>query len=110
VNGEPTESQLVTAQKGALRVTFRATGRACHSGYPELGESAIDHLLDALQRIRHLPLPIDPHLGPCTLNIGRIDAGAAPNVVAPHARADILIRLVGSSAALREAIRVAASP
>jgi acetylornithine deacetylase len=110
VNGEPTEGRLVTAQKGALRVTLRVTGVAAHSGYPELGDSAIDRLLDALARIRMLPLPTDPVLGACTLNIGVIDAGAAPNVVAPAARAELLFRLVGPSDALRRAVSTAAGP
>ncbi len=108
INGEPTEGRLVTAQKGALRVTLRATGRAAHSGYPQLGDSAIDKLLDALERIRAIPLPTDPVLGGCTLNIGVLDGGAAANVVAPAARAELLFRLVAPSGALREAIIAAA--
>ncbi len=108
INGEPTENKLVVAQKGALRVTLTATGRACHSGYPELGDSAIDHLLDALDRIRRIALPVDPLFGPSTLNIGRITGGEAPNVVAPSARADLLIRLVGDAALVRDALIAAA--
>lgn len=108
VNGEPTENRLVIAQKGALRVVLTAAGRASHSGYPELGDSAINHLLDALARIRQVALPVDPLLGLSTLNIGRIHGGEAPNVVAPSARAELLIRLVGDAAPVREAIRTAA--
>lgn len=108
INGEPTENRLVVAQKGALRVTLEAAGRASHSGYPELGDSAIDRLLDALERIRRIPLPEAPVFGPSTLNIGTIQGGAAPNVLAPSARAELLVRLVGDSGPLREAIRVAA--
>ena len=108
INGEPTENRLVVAQKGALRVQLRATGRASHSGYPELGDSAINHLLDALERIRRIALPVDPLLGPSTLNIGRISGGAAPNVLAPSASAELLIRLVGDGAPLRAAVLEAA--
>ncbi|MEP6590524.1 MAG: M20/M25/M40 family metallo-hydrolase [Gemmatimonadota bacterium] len=108
VNGEPTENRLVTAQKGVLRVTLDATGTAAHSGYPELGDSAVEHLLDALGRIRAIALPTDPVLGPCTLNIGTIAGGAAPNVVAPSARAELMIRLVGASQPVRDAILAAA--
>ena len=110
INGEPTDNRLVTAQKGTLKVILEVTGRAAHSGYPELGDSAIDRLLDALQRIRAVPLPTDPALGPSTLNIGRISGGDAPNVIAPHARAELLVRLVGSSEATRTAYRAAAGP
>ena len=66
INGEPTDNRLVTAQKGTLKVIVEVTGRAAHSGYPELGDSAIDRLLDVLNRIRAVPLPSDPLLGALT--------------------------------------------
>src|ERR1017187_8185088 len=47
VNGEPTNNKLALASKGVLRLEVVATGRMAHSAYPELGESAIDKLLDA---------------------------------------------------------------
>jgi acetylornithine deacetylase len=108
INGEPTENKLVTAQKGSCKVVLQARGRAAHSGYPELGDSAINRLLDALARIRALELPVDPILGPCTLNIGRISGGEAPNVIAPSARADIHVRLVGPAQPIVAAITAAA--
>lgn len=95
VNGEPTENHLALASKGTLRVEVTATGRMAHSAYPELGESAIDKLLPALSRLRAMPLPSDPLVGPCTLNIGLIEGGRAPNVIPDHAHADLLYRLVG---------------
>ena len=79
INGEPTENKLALGSKGALRYEIAATGRMAHSAYPELGESAIDKLLDALARIRAIPLPVDDLLGPSTLNIGTHQpAGARP--------------------------------
>jgi acetylornithine deacetylase len=108
INGEPTDNQLVTAQKGTMKVILEVTGRAAHSGYPELGDSAIDRLVDALERIRRIPLPVDPDLGPSTLNIGTLQGGAAPNVVAPHARAELLIRIVGPVEETQAAVRAAA--
>ncbi len=110
INGEPTGNRLATAQKGALRVTVEARGVAAHSGYPELGRSAIDLLLDALERIRAIDWPADPQLGPSTLNIGRIVGGEAPNVIAPSARAELMVRLVGPAAPIRAAIVAAAGP
>ena len=110
INGEPTGNRLVTAQKGTLKIILEAEGRAAHSGYPERGDSAIDRLLDALQRIRAVVLPVDAELGPSTLNIGRIAGGEAPNVVAPHARAELLVRLVGHDEETPAAIRAAAGP
>lgn len=108
INGEPTEGRLVVGQKGALRVTVKAAGRAAHSGYPDEGESALLPLLDTIERIRRLPLPVDDLLGPTTLNIGTLQAGVAPNVIPPAAEAQIMLRTVGPSAALREAITACA--
>ena len=75
-----------------------------HSAYPELGDSAIHKLIDALAAIRAVPLPVDEMLGPSTLNIGTISGGRAPNVIADEARAEILIRLVGDSAETKAAL------
>ena len=99
VNGEPTENKLALASKGMLRYEVIARGKLAHSAYPELGESAIDKLLDALEAVRRVPLPEDALLGPCTLNIGTISGGRAPNVIADAAKAEILVRLVGDPAA-----------
>jgi acetylornithine deacetylase len=103
LNGEPTESKLVIASKGLLRYEVIARGKMAHSAYPELGESAIEALLDALEAIRKVPLPRDAQLGSCTLNIGTITGGRAPNVIADAAKAEILVRLVGDAAPVREA-------
>src|SRR5208337_3965942 len=70
INGEPTENKLALGSKGALRLEVETRGRMAHSAYPELGESAIDKLLDVLEAVRRLPLPTDQVLGPSTLNIG----------------------------------------
>ena len=104
VNGEPTENHIALASKGTLRVEVKARGRMAHSAYPELGESAIDKLIPALTRLRAMPLPSDPQIGPCTLNIGLIEGGRAPNVIPDYAHADLLYRLVGSSGDLRRDI------
>ena len=104
VNGEPTENKIALASKGTLRAEVTARGKMAHSAYPELGESAIDKLIAALGRLRAMPLPSDPEVGPCTLNIGLIEGGRAPNVIPDHAHADLLYRLVGSSEQLRRDI------
>jgi acetylornithine deacetylase len=104
VNGEPTENRLALASKGTLRAEVTATGCMAHSAYPELGDSAIDKLIPALTRLRAMPLPSDPEVGPCTLNIGLIEGGRAPNVIPDYAHADLLYRLVGPSDDLRRQI------
>jgi acetylornithine deacetylase len=108
INGEPTDNKLALASKGMLRYEFEAQGKLAHSAYPELGESAIDKLLDALEEVRRIPLPTDSLLGKSTLNIGVISGGRAPNVIPDAARAEIAIRLVGDPAPLRSAMQRAA--
>ncbi len=107
VNGEPTENRLALGSKGYLYLALEAEGRAAHSAYPELGDSAIDKLLDVLARLRGLPLPADPVLGETTINIGTLAGGRAPNVVADQARAQVTVRTVGDTADLRRRIAAA---
>jgi acetylornithine deacetylase len=104
INGEPTENFLALGSKGALRYELVARGKMAHSAYPQLGDSAINKLLDALDAIRRVELPVDEVLGPSTLNIGTISGGRAPNVIPDEARAEIFIRLVGDSASTRKAM------
>ncbi|MGI8990791.1 MAG: M20/M25/M40 family metallo-hydrolase [Bryobacteraceae bacterium] len=107
INGEPTGNRLAVGSKGALRYEIVARGKAAHSAYPELGDSAINKLIDALMRVRKVELPVDEVLGASTLNIGVISGGCAPNVIADEARAEIMIRLVGDSALTRESLQKA---
>jgi acetylornithine deacetylase len=110
INGEPTENRLSIGQKGSLRVDLEAAGRAAHSAYPDEGVSAIAALLDSIDRIRQMVLPADPLLGRSTLNIGLITGGVAPNVIPPSAAAQLLIRTVEPTAALKAQIRTLLAP
>jgi acetylornithine deacetylase len=107
INGEPTENRIALGSKGALRYEITARGKLAHSAYPELGHSAIHTLLDVLQDIRQIPLPEDGLLGRSTLNIGTIEGGRAPNVVADEAGAEIMFRTIGDPAKIREAVSAA---
>ena len=107
INGEPTENRLALASKGALRAAIRAHGTMAHSAYPELGESAIHKLIAALERLLALELPVAADVGPSTLNIGVIEGGHAPNVIADRAEAQVLVRLVGPSEETKRAIEQA---
>lgn len=107
INGEPTENKLALGSKGALRFEIIAKGRMAHSAYPELGESAIEKLLDALQELRKLKLPQEPILGASTLNIGTITGGRAPNVIPDSAKAEVFIRLVEDGHATRQGVQKA---
>src|SRR5271154_3124668 len=104
INGEPTENKLAVGSKGVLRVEVSASGRMAHSAYPELGDSAILKLLDALNAVRRVQLPTDPILGASTLNIGTITGGRAPNVIPDHAMAEVFVRLVDDGNSTRAAM------
>jgi acetylornithine deacetylase len=108
INGEPTDNRLALASKGALRAVFKASGKMAHSAYPELGESAVHKLVEALGKVLSIELPALEDVGPSTLNIGQIQGGHAPNVIADKAEAQVLVRLVGDSAPVRAALVEAA--
>jgi acetylornithine deacetylase len=107
INGEPTDNRLGLASKGVLRAAVRAKGKMAHSAYPELGESAIHKLVQALNNILRIELPEEPGIGPSTLNIGLIEGGRAPNVFADKATAQVMVRLVGPSEGTRAALEKA---
>jgi acetylornithine deacetylase len=94
INGEPTSNLLALGSKGTIRLDLKATGKNAHSAYPELGDSAIDKILDNLQTLRNLKVPSHPVLGECTVNVGVIRGGRAANIIADEAGAEIVIRVV----------------
>jgi acetylornithine deacetylase len=104
INGEPTDNRLGRGTRGILRLRLHASGRAAHSSFPELGESAIDKLLDALIELRSIALPDDPVFGHTHYTVGLINGGVAPNVVSPSASAEVMFRTVGDAADVRRAV------
>lgn len=108
INGEPTDNRLALASKGALRAVIRSTGTMAHSAYPELGDSAVHKLVQVLDRVLKIDLPVTEGIGPSTLNIGQVNGGYAPNVIADKAEAQILVRLVSDGAPVRAALLEAA--
>jgi acetylornithine deacetylase len=104
VVGEPTENRMANGHKGGFKFRLTATGRAAHSAYPHLGESAIERLLDALAEIRAAEWGRSDVLGPATVNVGTIGGGLAANVLAPAAEATVFIRVVGRAAQVRETL------
>jgi acetylornithine deacetylase len=105
VNGEPTERRLGLATRGIQRVLLKARGRAAHSSFPELGESAIDKLIDVLMELRRVEWPADPLLGRTHYTIGLISGGVAPNVVSPSAQAELMFRTVSDAARVMDILR-----
>lgn len=108
INGEPTDNRLAIATRGVYRVRLRAQGRAAHSGYPELGESAIEKLLDVLRDMRAAQWPSDDLLGTTHYTVGLIKGGVAPNVVPPDAEAEVIFRSVSEHQHLRDALAAVA--
>jgi acetylornithine deacetylase len=104
VDGEPTDNRLGVATRGVYRVRLRASGRAAHSSHPEEGESAIEKLVDALIALRTIALPSDPTLGDTSYTVALIDGGVAPNVVPPHASAEVNFRIIGPATSVRAAL------
>jgi acetylornithine deacetylase len=104
VNGEPTESRLASGAKGSLRVTVRTRGRAAHSAYAHLGQSAIKPMLELLPTLDSIELPTDEVLGNTTVNIGTIRGGTEANIVPALAEAEMMFRLVSDVAPLRTQI------
>jgi acetylornithine deacetylase len=72
----------------------RTRGRAAHSAYSHLGESAITPMLALLPTLAELKLPTDDVLGETTLNIGTLRAGTEANIVPAAAEAEVMFRLV----------------
>src|ERR1700679_4233844 len=68
INGEPTDNRLALASKGALRAVLKSSGKMAHSAYPELGESAVHKLVEALGKVLALSLPTVEDVGPSTIN------------------------------------------
>ncbi len=82
--------KLKTARKASGGFTITITGRAAHAGInPEEGASAILELSHQIQRLFALN---DAARG-ITVNVGTIDGGIRPNVVAPEVRASVDVRV-----------------
>ena len=94
---------IKTERKGIGRFTVTVFGKAAHAGLdPEGGASAILELSHVIQALFALN---DPDKG-ITVNVGTVDGGIQPNVIAPHssAVADVRVPTLASGAAIEKAI------
>ncbi|KAK0393479.1 hypothetical protein QR680_000233 [Steinernema hermaphroditum] len=105
VVGEPTDMKFARMQKGATKFAIKVQGKAAHSGYPNMGESAIEKLLDILNELRSYPWPSDEKLGSTTLNIGFIKGGQAVNALAAEAEAAVMFRVTKSVDEILQKVR-----
>ncbi len=105
VDGEPTQGRMASGTKGILLLRLSVQGRAAHSAYPELGDSALHALVKSLHGLLTLDLPAEAAFGSTTLNVGTLAGGVAPNVVAPAATADVMIRLAAPSSTVEDIVQ-----
>jgi len=90
--------RLKTARKGIGRFTITVTGEAAHAGLdPGAGASAILELSHVIQSLFALN---DFDRG-VTVNVGTIDGGLRPNVVAPNSQAVVDVRVTSQADAER---------
>lgn len=98
------EGRLKTARKGVGRFEIRVVGKSAHGGLePELGASAIVELSHVIQKLHALG---DPERG-TTVNVGTIEGGVRPNVVADSSRAvvDVRVKTMEDARFMERAIR-----
>ncbi|HYK42221.1 MAG TPA: M20/M25/M40 family metallo-hydrolase [Thermoanaerobaculia bacterium] len=109
VGGEPTGNRFVAGSKGCLRVAIETRGVAAHSSLQgeAAARSAVDPLLEILSKLRALAFADDAVFGSSTMNIGVVEAGTAPNVVAERGRAEVLFRTGVPVDRVLEAVRAA---
>ncbi|MGI8494538.1 MAG: M20/M25/M40 family metallo-hydrolase, partial [Pyrinomonadaceae bacterium] len=104
INGEPTDNDLAIGSKGSLRFYIRTKGVAGHSAYPEMGESAIEKLLEILNDVLKIEFQPDEFYGETTNNIGTISGGLKTNIIAANAEAGLHIRTTGDEKPILEMI------
>ncbi len=95
VVAEPTANHPAVGHRGAVWLDLVARGRSCHGSTPQLGENAIEKLIDAVQLVRHWAsseVKDDPVLGTRTLNIGQVAGGVLRNIVPDAAWAELDVR------------------
>jgi putative selenium metabolism hydrolase len=100
--GEPTSLCLGIAQKGRAGILMEARGRSAHTSRPELGDNAVYRMMEAIARLRSLPLPSDPDLGAGVCELIEIASEPKPSQgMVPHfCTARLALRLVpGETAA-----------
>ena len=83
---------MASAAKGTKSFEVTFTGQACHSGYPENGQSAIMHFNDFVNALRSIVFPSDPVLGETTWNIGKLSSDNPQNILSDHLTCRVYFR------------------
>lgn len=90
--GEPTDNCMASAAKGTKSFEVAFTGKACHSGYPENGQSAIEYFNDFMNALRSIVFPKDEILGETTWNIGKLISDNPQNILSDKLTCRIYFR------------------
>jgi glutamate carboxypeptidase len=92
------EGKIKTARKGVGAFQVKVLGQAAHAGLePDRGASAILELSYVIQQLFALS---NPQTG-TTVNVGMIDGGLRPNVVAPESQARVDVRVLSTEEGVR---------
>ena len=102
--GEPTDNCMVTASKGTKAFEVTIPGKACHSGYPDQGRSAVDRFVRFYNALRMTRFPDDPVLGDTTWNIGKLISDNPQNILSPEVRFRLYFRTTFATDGLLEDI------
>lgn len=93
--GEATGNDVFFGHKGATWLELAVSGRSAHGSRPELGDSAVQRLVNAIVAVRELPAAAPhPVLGALTTNVGTIEGGQQTNLVPDRATLTIDVRTV----------------
>ncbi len=100
--GEPTSMQIVNGHKGCFEYTTELRGAEGHGSAPDLGVNAaifatryVGRLMELAAELRERAPAGSPFTPPwTTVNVGRIQAGNARNVIAGHAEVEWEMRPV----------------
>ncbi|MBM4341283.1 MAG: M20 family metallopeptidase [Deltaproteobacteria bacterium] len=93
--GEPTNLDLVIAQKGAFWFRVSTFGRSAHGSKPSQGINAIEKMMKLIDCLNSIPfLKEHPLLGKPTINIGKIQGGIKINIVPDRCEIEVDRRLL----------------
>ena len=95
--GEPTDLDLMVAQKGALWLRISTIGKSAHGSRPHSGVNAIEKMMKAIHQLNSISLREEhPLLGNPTLNIGMIQGGTKINIVPDRCEIEVDRRVLPS--------------
>ena len=90
--GEPTDNCMASAAKGTKSFEVTFTGKACHSGYPQYGCSAVEMFSDFMNALRSIVFPKDDVLGDTTWNVGMLSSTNPQNILSDRLTCRVYFR------------------